>query len=91
MTNLTEEGFKDGYQYFAGPDGFKYETFPDYLKKKGLDKEMESKIPICADALPIWQAYHDFFADYVNLTMDKEVNIKFIIFPVVFLIFFHIL
>ena len=67
MTGLTYEGFKDGFQYFAGPNGFKYETFPEYLQTKGLDKEMESKLPLWTDALPIWHAYHNFFAAYVNL------------------------
>ena len=75
MTGLTYEGFTDGFEYFAGQDGFKYETFPDYLKKKGLGKDMESKIPIWTDALPIWQAYHDFFDAYVGLyySGDDEV------------------
>ena len=75
MTGLDYKGFADGFQYFAGLDGFKYETFPDYLKSKGLDEEMESKIPLRTDALPIWQAYHDFFAAYVGLFYagDEEV------------------
>ena len=77
MTGLTYKGFTDGFQYFAGQDGFKYETFPDYLKSKGLGEDMESTIPLWTDALPIWQAYHDFFAAYVSLfyTGDDEVNI----------------
>ena len=64
-------------QYYASPEGFKYETFPEYLKSKGLNKEMESKIPLWTDALPIWQAYHEFFAAYVSLFYhgDDEVNI----------------
>ena len=77
MTGLTYKGFTDGLQYFAGPDGFKYETFPDYLKAKGLDKEMADKIPLWTDAEPIWQAYHNFFADYVShfYAGDDEVSI----------------
>ena len=63
-------------KYFASSEGFKYETFPDYLKAKGLDKEMESKIPFWTDALPIWQAYHEFFAAYVSIFYlgDDEVT-----------------
>ena len=76
MTGLTYKGFTDGFQYFASHEGFKHETFPDYLKAKGLDEEMESRIPLWADALPIWKAYHDFFADYINLFYagDDEVT-----------------
>ena len=80
MTGLTYEGFTDGFQYFACQEGFKYETFPDYLKSKGLDDDVKSKIPLWTDALPIWEAYHQFFADYVSLFYAGDDKVKCLIF-----------
>ena len=64
MTGLTYEGFKFGLSHLF--DSYTYETLPDLIESKKLGQDMEDQIPLCADGLPIWNAFKKFFQGYVD-------------------------
>ena len=64
MTGLTYEGFRFGLSHLF--DSYTYETLPDLIASKKLGQDMEDQIPLCADGLPIWNAFQKFFQGYVN-------------------------
>ena len=41
-----------------GLASFEYRTYPTYLEEKGLDEDLQDRIPLYTDAVPIWDIYH---------------------------------
>lgn len=64
MSALTYNGLIAAMN-FADKE-FKYETHPEYIRRKNLGKDYEAISPMCADGLLVWGAFHKFFTDYIH-------------------------
>ena len=48
-------------------ENFKYEKLSDFIESKQLGEDIGSKIPLCADAPLIWNAFLKFFQSYIDI------------------------
>jgi len=64
VSSLTNEGLVNLIQ--DSVCSFKYETYPDFIAAKSLGPAL-CHLPLVADALPVWEAFHAFFKGYVDV------------------------
>lgn len=68
MTGLTyEDGLGKAFHWFA--KAYKYETLPDFVEAKRLGT---LQIPLCTDALPVWNAFSKYFTSYVDTFYEED-------------------